>query len=185
MKKYFAVAVLLILFTFPDSVQAKTVNANFSYWLVLNRKSNIEFLYFGIPDQLYQSQLLKIFKVKTGVPQEKPTPLPQLVGRNYWLITEKVPSDNLEVAPYFLTLDIPITEAEPFGPEPYLECNGQCSWQVPGAFGLHGINGDNSRLSPENSGSSGCVRHNDWDITYLYYLLDPRKQEIRYYIQDI
>ena len=68
---------------------------------------------------------------------------------------------------------------------PYTECNGQCNWILPGAFGLHGVNGDLSRLSIENPGSSGCIRHSDEDITYLYNNLDPQKEEIRYYIEDI
>lgn len=40
--------------------------------------------------------------------------------------------DNPETAPYFLTLDIPVSDEEPFGPAPYLECDGQCNWVLPG-----------------------------------------------------
>ena len=93
--------------------------------------------------------------------------------------------DNTETAPYFLTLDIPVSEEEPYGPSPYLECNGQCNWTLPGYFGLHGVNGDETKLSDKNQGSSGCVRHSDEDITYLFNLLEPEKEEIRYYIEDI
>lgn len=156
-----------------------------SYWFVLQRKSNKEFLYHGIPGERQQSKLVKTFIVKTGIPGERPTPLPQLVGRKYWIITGKAEvKDNPETAPYFLTLNVPGIEKEPFGPAPYNECNGQCDWVLPGAFGLHGVNGDESRLSKDNPGSSGCIRHRDADITYLYNLLDPQKEEIRYYIED-
>lgn len=156
------------------------------YWFMLQRQSAIEKLYFGEPGNELNSELLKTFQVKTGSPGKKPTPLPQLVGREYWIIVEKLEAfDNPETAPYFLTLDVPIGEEEPYGPSPYLECEGQCNWELPGYFGLHGIAGDPSKLSTENEGSSGCIRHTDEDITYLYNLLDPSKEEIRYYIQDI
>ncbi len=156
------------------------------YWFMLYRKSEVEKLYFGKPGDINQSEMIKMFGVKTGTPGKKPTPLPSLMGRDYWIIVDKIEAfDNLETAPYFLTLDIPISEEEPYGPTPYLECNGQCNWELPGYFGLHGIAGDPSKLSKENEGSSGCIRHTDEDITYLYNLLDPSKEEIRYYIQDI
>ncbi len=158
----------------------------YSYWLLLHRKSNVEFLYFGEPGNANSSQLIKIFKVKTGVPNQKPTPLPKLLGREYWLITKKEESfENPETSPYFLTLDIPVSEQEPFGPMPYSECEGECNWEIPGSFGLHGVGGDESRLSSENLGSSGCIRHKDEDIAYLYNTLNPDKTEIRYYIKDI
>lgn len=163
------------------------------YWFVLHRKSNIEKLYKGVPGDIVQSSLIKTFAVKTGVPREKPTPLPELLGREYWLIVDKAESkDNPETAPYFFTLNIPVSEEEPFGPVPYFECKdvstgqaSQCNWILPGAFGLHGVNGDLQRLSEENAGSSGCIRHKDEDITYLYNLLDPQNEEIRYYVKDI
>lgn len=157
-----------------------------THWLVLQRKSNVEYLYFGTPGDKYRSQLLNIFRVKTGTPGQKPTPLPSLLGREYWVIIDKMESgDNPETAPYFLTLDVPVTEFEPYGPSPYLECNGQCNWILPGYFGLHGVNGDDTKLSKEDGGSSGCVRHSDSDITYLYNILDPKKEEVRYYVEDI
>lgn len=157
-----------------------------TYWFVLHRKSNEEYLYKGIPGEQGKSEVVKVFTVKTGIPKERPTPLPKLVGKQYWLITKKESSkENPETAPYFLTLNIPAPSEEPFGPRPYEECNGQCQWVLPGLFGLHGINGDVSRLSEENLGSSGCIRHTDNDITYLYNLLDPKHEEIRYYIEDI
>ncbi|MEK7572172.1 MAG: L,D-transpeptidase [Patescibacteria group bacterium] len=154
------------------------------YWLLLHRKSQKEFLYQGKPGDIHQSKLIRTFVVKTGRPGERPTPLPQLAGREYWLLTRKAPSDNPETAPYFLTLDVPGWEEAPFGPVPYLECNGQCNWELPGEFGLHGVNGDPARLSDENPGSSGCIRHTDKDITYLYELLDPEDAEVRYYMED-
>ncbi len=155
------------------------------YWMLLHRKSNIEFLYQGIPGDKNNSKLIKTFKVKTGIPGERPTPLPQLMGREYWIITQKVETkDSDETAPYFLILDIPVSENEPYGPEPYLECNGQCNWVLPGAFGLHGVAGEEDRLSENDLGSSGCIRHKDEDITFLYNLLDPENEEIRYYIED-
>ncbi len=156
------------------------------YWFMLHRKSEVEKFYYGEPGNAQNSTLIKTFLVKTGIPGQKPTPLPSLAGREYWIIVDKQEAfDNLETAPYFLTLDIPIDENEPYGPSPYLECNGQCNWELPGYFGLHGIAGDTSKLSQENEGSSGCIRHTDEDITYLYNLLHPSKEEIRYYIQDI
>src|SRR3989344_1380764 len=159
-----------------------------AYWLILHRKSNIEYLYKGVFGEKHKSMLINIFGVKSGIPGEKPTPLPQLLGRDYWIVTDKMSvdaSENPETAPYFLTLDVPVTEAEPYGPVPYNECNGQCDWILPGYFGLHGVNGDESRLSDDNPGSSGCVRHRDEDITYLYNILNPKTEEIRYYIEDI
>jgi len=157
------------------------------YWLVLYRKSNKEFLYLGIPGDMKNSKLIKSFIVKTGIPGERPTPLPKLVELDYWIITKKAESfENPETAPYFLSLNIPAPTGIPFGPEPYLECGGiQCQWELPGEFGLHGVNGDESKLASENPGSSGCIRHKDSDITYLYNLLNPTKEEIRYYIEDI
>lgn len=155
------------------------------YWFILHREQGIEYLYYGEPNNIGNSDLIKTFTVKTGRPGERPTPLPHLVGRQYWLLTEKTKvKDNPETAPYFLTLDIPAPSETPYGPSPYHECNGQCDWVAPGAFGLHGINGDPSRLSPEDPGSSGCIRHTDEDITFLYNLLDPANEEIRYYIVE-
>ena len=156
-----------------------------SYWFLLNRKSNVEKFYKGEPGDEKNSKLIKTFTVKTGMPGERPTPLPQLVGREYWVLTKKEVSDNPETAPYFLTLDVPVSDEEPFGPTPYLECNGQCNWVTNGLFGLHGVAGHPEKLSVEDPGSSGCIRHKDEDITYLYNLLEPEKEEIRYYIQDL
>ena len=156
------------------------------YWMLLERKSNKEYLYKGVPGEQKASRLIKSFIVKTGVKGKKPTPLPQLVGRDYWNIVDKMESfDNPETAPYFLVLDVPVGESEPYGPEPYLECDGQCNWELPGYFGLHGIASDESKLSKNNPGSSGCVRHTDRDITYLYNLFEPKKEPIRYYVLDM
>lgn len=156
------------------------------YWFVLHRKSNTEEFLFGLPGERDKSKLIKNFIVKTGIPGERPTPLPSLLGREYWLLTKKEPSpDNPETAPYFLTLDIPSPSEPPYGPSPYTECNGgQCDWILPGAFGLHGTGGNPAKLSEEDLGSSGCIRHSDEEITYLYNLLDPENDEIRYYIED-
>jgi hypothetical protein len=160
-----------------------------SHWFLLHRKSNIEYLYKGIPGKKDESKILKTFIVKTGIPGERPTPLPKLLGKEYWTITDKQDSkDNENTAPYFLSLDIPISEDYPFGPVPYTECGGvgqQCNWEVPGYFGLHGINGNLYNLSKENPGSSGCIRHSDEDITYLFNILDTKNKEIRYYVEDI
>ena len=155
------------------------------YWFLLKRKSNIEEFYQGVPGDIAKSSLIKTFKVKVGIPGERPTPLPQLLGREYWVLTKKASSDNPETAPYFLTLDVPTKDTEPYGPEPYLECNGQCNWITPGEFGLHGTGGNPEKLSEADPGSSGCIRHNDQEITYLYNLLNPENEEIRYYIEDI
>lgn len=168
----------------PQEVEAPKKQG---HWFTLHRKSNVEYLYYGPLGVREESKLVKTFKVKTGIPGERPTPLPRLVGRDYWLLIKKESSaENPETAPYFLTLNVPGIEEEPFGPSPYKECGGeQCNWNLPGAFGLHGVNGDETRLSSENPGSSGCIRHTDSDITYLYNLLKPDKEEIRYYIEDI
>jgi hypothetical protein len=162
-----------------------------SYWFLLHRMENKEFLYFGVPGDARRSELVRTFVVKSGIPGERPTPLPYLVGREYWVITRKYADDNPETAPYFLAFDVPGVFEEPYGPVPYEECDGpassadqQCNWVLPGEFGLHGVNGDMSRLSEDNPGSSGCVRHSDSDITYLYDLLHPEREEIRYYIID-
>lgn len=163
-----------------------------SYWFLLHRKSQTEELYLGIPGVAKKSHLIKSFMVKVGIPGERPTPLPQLLGKEYWIITEKhEEKDNPAIAPYFLTLNIPASTESPYGPVPYIECKGpastrgeQCDWVLPGAFGLHGTGGNPEKLSADNPGSSGCIRHSDKDITYLYNLLDPTKEEIRYYIED-
>lgn len=155
------------------------------YWFELQRQSNIENLYKGIPGDKANSVHVKSFRVKTGIPGERPTPLPQLIGREYWVMTDKQEqADNPETAPYFLTLDVPVSEEFPYGPVPYEECNGQCNWMLPGPFGLHGTGANPLKLSDTDFGSSGCIRHSDEDITYLYNLLDPTTQEIRYYIVD-
>ena len=145
-----------------------------SHWLILHRKSGKEFLYYGVLGERNNSLLIKTFQVKPGIAGQSPTPLPKLLGRDYWLIVKKESSaDNPETAPYFLTLDISTTGDWPYGPVPYEECNGQCDWILPGYFGLHGINGNSSKLAAEDLGSSGCVRHSDSDITYLFNLLNP------------
>ncbi len=170
----------------PEVLSEATEQPKKMYWFLLHRESNIEYLYFGLPNQPERSTLIKTFTVKTGRPGERPTPLPELVGREYWLVTAKTPvEDNPETAPYFITLDVPAPSEPPYGPSPYLECDGQCDWVTYGEFGLHGVNGDLSRLSPEDPGSSGCIRHTDEDITFLYNLLQPETEEIRYYIKAI
>lgn len=155
------------------------------YWFILYRASNLEQLFLGEPGNAEKSTLVRTFKVKSGIPGERPTPLPRLLKRDYWVITKKFETrDNPETAPYFLQFDVPGYEVEPYGPVPYEECNGQCNWELEGPFGLHGVNGDLSRLSSENPGSSGCVRHTDEDITFLYNLIEP-EDAVRYYIWDI
>ncbi len=180
--------ILLASFFFFSRSHRESVlseQAKQEYWLLLFRKSNREYLYFGVPGDKIHSSLKKAFIVKTGIPGERPTPLPEKLGRKYWLITDKsVSVDNPETAPYFLTLDIPVSDTAPYGPYPYEECEGQCNWKLPGAFGLHGVNGDKSRLSVDDPGSSGCIRHSDEDITYLYTILDPKVSPVRYYIED-
>ncbi len=168
----------------PDVLSSKIKPS--SYWLLLQRKSNIEYLFIGNPGNAKESRLLKTFKVKTGIPGLTPTPLPQLFGRKYWLIVDKQKEEeNPETSPYFLTLNIPVSDKEPFGPTPYLECDGQCNWNIPGYFGLHGTASNAAKLRDEDPGSSGCIRHSNEDITFLFNLLHPRKEEVRYYIEDI
>jgi hypothetical protein len=170
----------------PEVLSESTEQPKEIYWFLLHRESNIEYLYFGLPNQPERSKLIKTFTVKTGRPGERPTPLPELAGREYWLVTAKTPvEDNPETSPYFITLDVPAPSEPPYGPSPYLECNGQCDWVTYGEFGLHGVNGDLDRLSTEDPGSSGCIRHTDEDITFLYNLLEPETEEIRYYIKAI
>jgi len=197
MRKIFILLVLIYLLSIflynrdrqvvlDSSQNVLASNMQSSYWLLLHRKSNVEFLYSGLHGQKDKSTLVKTFTVKTGVPGQSPTPLPNLLGKEYWIITNKESSEeNPETAPYFLTLDVPATDDYPFGPTPYNECSGECNWQIPGHFGLHGINGDEQKLSNEDPGSSGCIRHKDEDIAYLYNLIDPEKDEVRYYIEDI
>lgn len=173
-----------LLTDYLHSEKKQVVERN-DYWLVLHRKSQKEELYQGISGDKEQSKIIKTFYVKTGRPGERPTPLPKLLGRDYWLITKKQPEqDNPETAPFFITLDIPAPNKPPYGPSPYLECNGQCDWARPGDFGLHGVAGQPEKLTDADPGSSGCIRHRDEDITYLYNLLDPENHEIRYYIED-
>lgn len=182
----FSVGFLAGAFTPQASTSNDITNQKGSnYWFVLHRKSNIEILYKGVMGDRQNSEVVREFRVKSGIPNERPTPLPALVGRKYWLLVDKFDAkDYPETAPYFLKLDVPVTNEEPYGPEPYLECSGQCNWLLPGYFGLHGIDGNSDKLSDEDTGSSGCVRHKDADITYLYNLLEPRQDEIRYYIED-
>lgn len=176
-----------IAFLFPHTPEpSKSQNEKSSYWFVLHRTSNKEDLYRGTPGVKEKSKRIKTFDVKVGIPGQSPTPLPQLLGKEYWLITNKEDSsDNPETAPYFLTLNIDAPEGFPYGPMPYEECDGvQCDWGKPGYFGLHGVAGDMSKLSQEDPGSSGCIRHSDEDIVYLYNLLDPQNEEVRYYVEE-
>lgn len=182
----FLVVLLAVLFFFRYDRTPSYQAYSSEYWLLLHRRSNREYLYKGKPGEPGKSRLIREFAVKSGEPGKKPTPLPQLVGRGHWLIIDKLEAkDNPETAPYFLVLDVPIPSEEPFGPKPYTECDGQCNWQVPGYFGLHGVAGDESKMSAEDPGSSGCVRHTDEDITYLYNLFDPKSSPVHYYIEDI
>lgn len=151
---------------------------------MLYRSSNKELLYHGIPGERENNTLIKQFTVKTGEPGKKPTPLSSIVGREYWNIINAFSThEHPDTAPYFLTLDIPQSDEEPFGPTPYEECNGQCNWELPGPFGLHGVASDSSKLTKDNPGSSGCIRHTDEDISYLFSLLN-NSWPVRYYIQD-
>lgn len=193
MRKIFAIIVLAIVigtiatvaFSWQSFQQKTETQVKNDYWFVLHRKSQKEELLQGEPGNREKSKVVKTFTVKTGRPGERPTPLPQLLGRDYWLITKKQPEpNNPETAPYFITLDVPAPSEPPYGPSPYLECNGQCDWVRPGDFGLHGVAGVPERLTDADPGSSGCIRHTDEDITYLYNLLEPEKGEIRYYIED-
>ena len=122
--------------------------------------------------------------MNVGIENERPTPLPKLMGKNYWnIIGKSDSSQDPETAPYFLTLDIPWSDNYPFGPKPYNECFGQCNWVRPGPFGLHGVGGNLDKLT--DSGSSGCIRHNDDEITYIYNLINPSiDNPIRYYVYD-
>lgn len=171
----------------PQILEA-AVSSKETHWLSLDRELGKEYLYFGIPGEPDNSRLIREFSVKTGA-SWSPTPLPKLVGRDYWRIVKKESTENPETAPYFLQLDVPVSDEWPYGPVPYTECRDittgasiQCDWVLPGYFGLHGVGGDNTKLSKENLGSSGCIRHKDSDITNLYNLLDPENEEIRYYV---
>jgi len=187
------ISTVLAGFTFYSKNDLKDNKVQISkknYWFVLHRKSGTEYLYDGVSGDINNSTLVKKFQVKTGA-ESSPTPLPHLVGRDYWKIVKKESSiDNPDTAPFFLQLDIPATEEWPYGPVPYEECKDafgikiQCDWILPGYFGLHGVGENDSKLSKEDVGSSGCIRHSNSDITYLYNLLSPEKEEIRYYIED-
>ena len=157
MKYLIALLVSSVLFLglgvslFSQRSQAPTFQFTRSHWLLLHRKSNIEYLYYGFAGEKTKSTLVKTFKVKSGIPGERPTPLPSLLGKKYWIITEKhEETENPETAPYFLTLNVPVSDEEPFGPTPYLECNGQCNWILPGYFGLHGSGGDRRTRSRQS-----------------------------------
>lgn len=164
----------------------KTTPAQGDYWFILHRRSKKEDLYQGTPGDVASSKLIRTFTVNVGRFQDDPTPLPQKLGRDYWLITSKRASSNTNLlGPYFLSLDIPYL-GEFQGPQPYLECgeNGdeQCFWTTPGDFGLHGVGNTPSRLT--DNGSSGCIRHSNEDITYLNSIINPSNSAIRYYIED-
>lgn len=176
---------LFVVFRISMNSEEVVSNSENGYWLILHRKSNTEELFFGIPGDRNQSEAIKTFKVKTGMQGQRPTPLPSLLGREYWLIVDSWEETvDQETKPYFLKLDIEAPSEWPYGPVPYEECNGQCDWVKPGYFGLHGVGGDPSKLSDLDPGSSGCIRHSDEDITYLYNLLKPQEEEIRYYVED-
>ena len=194
-KKVVILIILLLPYLWANSSNDKkpqileaAVSMKESYWLSLDREMSKEYLYFGIPGDVNDSKLIREFSVKTGA-SWSPTPLPKLLGRDYWILVNKQSTQNPETAPYFLQLDIPVTDEWPYGPVPYTECSDvatglsiQCDWITPGYFGLHGVNGNLNKLSDDDFGSSGCIRHTDEDITYLYNLLNPENEEIRYYI---
>lgn len=201
MKSFGVKIILLLLLLMPfywahsyedptPQVQKISASEKSSHWLVLNREMGKEYVYYGIPGEKEKSKLIKEFDVKTGA-SWSPTPLPELLGKDYWLIVDKASSaENPETAPYFLQLDVPVEDEWPYGPVPYTECKDiysgepiQCDWVLPGYFGLHGINGNSEKLSDEDFGSSGCIRHSDEDITFLFNLLDPKNEEVRYYIE--
>jgi hypothetical protein len=201
MKSFLIKIVVLIILLIPffwafskdeekPEILEGAVSMKESYWLSLSRNLGKEYLYFGVPGEKENSKLIREFSVKTGASWSL-TPLPKLMGKEYWRVVKKEPSENPETSPYFLQLDIPVTDEWPYGPVPYTECKDistgasiQCDWVLPGYFGLHGVGGDESKLSIEDQGSSGCIRHNDKDITYLYNLLDPENEEIRYYVEN-
>lgn len=199
MKSFIKKVVILIILLLPfywahghsapkPQILEAAVSMKEAHWMLLDRELGKEYLYFGIPNEPDNSKLVREFQVKTGA-SWSPTPLPKLMGRDYWIIVHKDPTENPETAPYFLQLDVPVSEDWPYGPVPYTECkneigeNIQCDWILPGYFGLHGVGGNNFKLAEEDYGSSGCIRHKDEDITYLYNLLDPENEEIRYYIE--
>ncbi len=172
--------VFLCFFFMMHTVQAEEQST--LYWFSLSRTAQMEWLYVGTPGNKWASIPIGIYTVKTGRATSRPTPVPQLTGHAYWRITRTYGTQNPETAQYFLELDVPVSDGPPFGPLSYPECGGNCNWVLPGAFGLHGINGDRSKLSDADPGSSGCIRHKDQDIRALYNLLDPNKGEIRYYV---
>jgi len=188
------VPVLGIVFQSKQEVRGEQIvsTPKASHWFMLHRNIGEEILYLGVLGDVNNSKIVRKFQVKTGA-SWSPTPLPELVGKKYWTIIKKESSkDNPETAPYFLQLDVPTSEQWPYGPTPYTECKDiytgepiQCDWVMPGYFGLHGVAGNPSKLTAEDYGSSGCIRHTDEDITYLFDLLDPEEEEIRYYIKDI
>lgn len=202
MSLFFKKIVLLIILLIPffwlytyetpnKAIAEASVNEKTSYWFALHRDQSKEILYSGNPGEVENSQIVREFRVKTGSTWS-PTPLPELMGREYWTIVAKQSSaDNPNTAPYFLQLDVPVEDEWPYGPVPYTECideatgeSIQCDWVIPGFFGLHGIGGNPDKLSDSDLGSSGCIRHSDNDITYLYELLDPENEEVRYYVFD-
>src|SRR5688572_16212552 len=82
------------------SLQSDQQKVAQNYWFMLHRKSKKEFLYQGIPGDLANSTLVKEFQVNVGIEGQRPTPLPELVGRAYWnLIAEYDTAADPETAP--------------------------------------------------------------------------------------
>lgn len=175
----------------PTPTQTPTDN----YWFLLDRLNKKEYLFqgpVGVRDRKY---LVREFTVLPGLSGQTPTPVPSKVTptREYWTFnsaTLKSPVGDISNGgqPGFLKLDIPYDNSLG-GPVPYLECGpsgtSQCNWNTPGAFGLHGVDNNHPLTDP---GSSGCIRHNNTDIQYLYNLLsnvvNNNPNTIRYYIED-
>lgn len=178
----------------PAQVYRGTADTASNYWFLLKRSTNInapeeEILYFGVPGDTNNSTEIKRNIVNTGIPFDDPTPLPQLAGREYWLINSVQANPGGTLGPYFISLDVPYSNPQN-GPVPYLECgpsrDQQCQWTLAGNFGLHGISGADGRIT--DAGSSGCIRHYDADITEIYNTLTPERINsgtIRYYIESI
>ena len=59
---------MLLLMPHKNKAGEKIVPPKESYWMLLHRKSNVEYLYKGIAGDKSKSYLIKTFLVKPGIP---------------------------------------------------------------------------------------------------------------------
>lgn len=159
------------------------------YWLLLHREKGEETLFLGRPGDRSRSEVMRVFQVKMGNPEQSPFPHPELAGKAYYVLTGKEElSPWSAYAPYILPLDVPRDDAGQFAPpegsDVVLSCSDACYWNLPAeGFGLHGDRDDPAVWNEAYPGTSGGIVHKTADITFLYDLLSPAGSEIRYYVE--